>query len=148
VQATIAPKVATNKWAGEDEDDAGSDDWDVSDTEKEKKAAPKKAAAAPTKKKMTLKQKLAEKERLASEAVSCVEVGLGFLLCFVVKRCLRSCLLRSLMPSLPLLLLFLPADSRNPAATTTTSWTSAPSRTGGERPATRSSRPTLPSRPS
>ena len=63
---TFPPKPVQNKWAGEDADD---DDWDVSDTEtKKKEVAKPKAAAAPIKKKMTLKQKLQEKERLAAEA--------------------------------------------------------------------------------
>lgn len=49
------------------------DDWDVSDSEKPKKtAAPAPSGAAPVKKKMTLKQKLAEKERLAAEKVCSV----------------------------------------------------------------------------
>ena len=47
------------------------DDWDVSEDEKPKLAASTTAAAAPAKKKMSLKQKLAEKERLAAEGVSC-----------------------------------------------------------------------------
>jgi len=49
------------------------DDWDVSDSEKPKKPAAAANAgtnSAPPKKKMTLKQKLAEKERLAAEPVS------------------------------------------------------------------------------
>ena len=44
------------------------DDWDASEDEKPK-AAPA-GTVAPARKKMTLKQKLAEKERLAAEAVS------------------------------------------------------------------------------
>lgn len=42
------------------------DDWDKSEDEKPKA----QAAVAPPKKKLTLKQKLAEKERLAQEKVS------------------------------------------------------------------------------
>ncbi|GMK58282.1 hypothetical protein CspeluHIS016_0503140 [Cutaneotrichosporon spelunceum] len=62
--APVMPRPSQNKWAGEDEED----DWDVSDSEKKKAPAPKKAeAVAPPKKKMTLKQKLAEKEKKAAE---------------------------------------------------------------------------------
>ncbi|KAK8854852.1 hypothetical protein IAR55_003591 [Kwoniella newhampshirensis] len=62
--AALPPKPAAKKWAGEDEEDE-QDDWDVSEDEKPK---PSTTTAAPVKKKMTLKQKLAEKERLAAEA--------------------------------------------------------------------------------
>lgn len=44
------------------------DDWDASDDDKPKPAAG--TATAPMKKKKTLKQKLAEKEAAAAEAVS------------------------------------------------------------------------------
>ncbi|WVQ74828.1 hypothetical protein IAR50_004435 [Cryptococcus sp. DSM 104548] len=62
---TLPPKVPAKKWADEDAEDKGDDDWDKSDDEKPK---PKTAAVAPPKKKGTLKQKLAEKEALAKEA--------------------------------------------------------------------------------
>ncbi|WWC93736.1 hypothetical protein V866_000572 [Kwoniella sp. B9012] len=63
--AALPPKApARGKWQGEDEEDE-QDDWDVSEDEKPKPAA---APVAPAKKKMSLKQKLAEKERLAAEA--------------------------------------------------------------------------------
>ncbi|WRT68356.1 uncharacterized protein IL334_005332 [Kwoniella shivajii] len=61
----LPPKVAAKKWQGEDEED-DQDDWDVSEDEKPKAATT--SAPAPAKKKMSLKQKLAEKERLAAEA--------------------------------------------------------------------------------
>ncbi|OCF37896.1 translation initiation factor 3 subunit J [Kwoniella heveanensis BCC8398] len=61
----LPPKApARGKWQGEDEED-DQDDWDVSEDEKPKASA---APAAAPKKKMTLKQKLAEKEKLAAEA--------------------------------------------------------------------------------
>jgi hypothetical protein len=44
------------------------DDWDASEDEKPKATAT--GPAVPAKKKMSLKQKLAEKERLAAEGVS------------------------------------------------------------------------------
>jgi translation initiation factor 3 subunit J len=50
------------------------DDWDK-DSEDEKKAKTSTSAAAPTKKKMSLKQKLAEKERLAQEKVRLARDG-------------------------------------------------------------------------
>ncbi|WVQ82002.1 hypothetical protein IAT38_004129 [Cryptococcus sp. DSM 104549] len=59
----LPPKAPAKKWADEDKDEE-EDDWDVSDEEKPK---PKAAAVAPPKKKMSLKQKLAEKEKLAAE---------------------------------------------------------------------------------
>ncbi|WWC90749.1 uncharacterized protein L201_005686 [Kwoniella dendrophila CBS 6074] len=63
--AALPPKApARGKWQGEDEEDE-QDDWDVSEDEKPKASA---APVAPAKKKMSLKQKLAEKERLAAEA--------------------------------------------------------------------------------
>jgi len=59
-----APRIAAKaKWQGEDEDEE-EEDWDASEDDKPKSSAPV-AAAAPAKKKMTLKQKLAEKERVA-----------------------------------------------------------------------------------
>ncbi|OWZ65931.1 translation initiation factor 3 subunit J [Cryptococcus neoformans Bt63] len=63
----LPPKVPAKKWADEDaEDNDNDDDWDKS--EDEKPQAAKVAAVAPAKKKGTLKQKLAEKEKLAKEA--------------------------------------------------------------------------------
>ncbi|WWC63250.1 uncharacterized protein I303_105850 [Kwoniella dejecticola CBS 10117] len=63
--AALPPKApARGKWQGEDEEDE-QDDWDVSEDEKPKAAPP---SIAPAKKKMSLKQKLAEKEKLAAEA--------------------------------------------------------------------------------
>ncbi|ORY35615.1 eukaryotic translation initiation factor 3 subunit J [Naematelia encephala] len=56
---------ARARWQGEDEEDE-QDDWDASEDEKPK--TPTTTAPAPTKKKGGLKQKLAEKERLAAEA--------------------------------------------------------------------------------
>ncbi|ODN92768.1 translation initiation factor 3 subunit J [Cryptococcus wingfieldii CBS 7118] len=61
----LPPKVSAKKWADEDADDKSDDDWDKSDDETPE---PKAAAVPPPKKKGTLKQKLAEKERLAKEA--------------------------------------------------------------------------------
>ncbi len=74
--------VARTRWADEDKEEEQvipfvafldrwltrhQDDWDASEDEKPK-AAPT-GTAAPTKKKMTLTQKLAEKERLGAEEV-------------------------------------------------------------------------------
>ena len=75
LRAVIAvPAVVTQRTAD------SKDDWDKSEDEKPKASAT--TAAAP-KKKMTLKQKLAEKERLAEEKVSCSQ-----------NRLLWSCELR------------------------------------------------------
>ncbi|KAK4689502.1 translation initiation factor 3 subunit J, partial [Tremellales sp. Uapishka_1] len=67
--APALPKTAAkSKWQGEDEE-SEEDDWDASDSDKPKaKATTNGAPAVAPKKKMTLKQKLAEKERLAAEA--------------------------------------------------------------------------------
>jgi hypothetical protein len=103
--AAVPPpaRAPQRKWDGEDEDDddvsaiarhplahgtiqrgqrSRQDDWDKSEDEKPKA---KVAAPAPAKKKMTLKQKLAEKERLAQEKVS----GLGLFVIASAMNLLR-----------------------------------------------------------
>nr|WRH23638.1 cyclin-dependent protein kinase regulator [Naematelia aurantialba] len=68
----VTRAAARSKWQGEDEEEE-QDDWDASEDEKPK--APTTAVAAPVKKKGGLKQKLAEKERLAAEARARGELG-------------------------------------------------------------------------
>ncbi|KAG8988478.1 Translation initiation factor 3 subunit J component [Tulasnella sp. JGI-2019a] len=60
----VAPKmVPKKKWADEDEEDKDvASDWEESEEEEEVRAPAKSGVIAPTKKKGSLKQKLAEKE--------------------------------------------------------------------------------------
>ncbi|KLO09742.1 translation initiation factor eIF3 subunit [Schizopora paradoxa] len=67
--ATSAPskapavKPAKSKWADEDEEENVASDWEDSDEEEEKpKATSTATTSAPPKKKLTMKQKIAEKE--------------------------------------------------------------------------------------
>lgn len=66
------PKLPTtlttsNKWEGEDEDDAVKDSWDLDDDEEKKDEEKSESAPAPPKSKKKIQDKIAERERLERE---------------------------------------------------------------------------------
>ncbi|KAI8975416.1 eukaryotic translation initiation factor 3 subunit J [Mycotypha africana] len=65
IEVEIAVPLKKNKWEDEDVEEDLKDDWELSDDEEEKKKKEeeaKKRAAAPIRKKVGLKQKIAEKQ--------------------------------------------------------------------------------------